>query len=238
MTVAADVVSVITHHHAELAEELTSRVDAVVDAARAGAPYEEPAARLRELLVHDIVPHARAEEGVLYAAATADTLRPLVTGMIYEHETLLDLAHRLAAAATAVDAAAAASAIEAVFLGHVRRENELLLPALATDPRVDLPELLPVMEHRFTTYRQGGERSASGVANVLDVRQEIPARRHDLIFQTYADLAAGDGFVLVNDHDPKPLYYQFAAEHENEFEWDYLEQGPQVWRVRIGRPAA
>ena len=73
---------------------------------------------------------------------------------------------------------------------------------------------------------------------VLDVRQEIPARRHELIFDTYGDLAPGDGFVLVNDHDPKPLYYQFAAEHPNQFEWDYLEQGPQVWRVRIGRPAA
>ena len=73
---------------------------------------------------------------------------------------------------------------------------------------------------------------------VLDVRAEIPARRHELIFATYGDLGAGDGFILVNDHDPKPLYYQFAAEHPNQFEWDYLEQGPQVWRVRIGRPTA
>jgi uncharacterized protein (DUF2249 family) len=73
---------------------------------------------------------------------------------------------------------------------------------------------------------------------VLDVRQEIPARRHELIFDTYYHLVEGDGFVLVNDHDPKPLYYQFAAEHPDQFEWDYLEQGPDVWRVRIGRTAA
>ena len=73
---------------------------------------------------------------------------------------------------------------------------------------------------------------------LLDVRQEIPARRHELIFEAYGALAPGDGFVLVNDHDPKPLYYQLAAEHPNQFEWDYLEEGPQVWRVRIGRPAA
>jgi uncharacterized protein (DUF2249 family) len=71
---------------------------------------------------------------------------------------------------------------------------------------------------------------------LLDVRQEIPARRHELIFETYSALPPGDGFVLVNDHDPKPLYYQLAAEHPNEFEWDYLEEGPQIWRVRIGRP--
>jgi uncharacterized protein (DUF2249 family) len=47
----------------------------------------------------------------------------------------------------------------------------------------------------------------------LDVRAEPPARRHELIFDTYEQLEPGAGFVLVNDHDPKPLYYQFAAEH-------------------------
>jgi uncharacterized protein (DUF2249 family) len=69
----------------------------------------------------------------------------------------------------------------------------------------------------------------------LDVRTEIPARRHELIFETYSKLEPGEGFVLVNDHDPKPLYYQFAAEHPGEFTWDYLEEGPLVWQVRIGR---
>jgi uncharacterized protein (DUF2249 family) len=70
----------------------------------------------------------------------------------------------------------------------------------------------------------------------LDVRNEPPARRHQLIFETYEALGAGEGFVLVNDHDPKPLRYQFEAEHAGEFSWEYLEQGPTVWRVRIGRP--
>jgi uncharacterized protein (DUF2249 family) len=70
----------------------------------------------------------------------------------------------------------------------------------------------------------------------LDVRAEPPARRHGLIFEAYDRLAAGSGFVLVDDHDPnKPLYYQFAAEHPDQFTWDYLEQGPEIWRVRIGR---
>jgi len=43
--------------------------------------------------------------------------------------------------------------------------------------------------------------------------------------------------VLVNDHDPKPLRYQFQAEHPGEFTWDYLESGPEAWRVRIARAA-
>ncbi len=70
---------------------------------------------------------------------------------------------------------------------------------------------------------------------VLDVRTLPPARRHSLIFETYDGLRPGGSFVLVNDHDPKPLYYQFAYERAGAFTWTYEEQGPQVWRVRIGK---
>lgn len=70
----------------------------------------------------------------------------------------------------------------------------------------------------------------------IDVRTIAPPQRHPLIFDTWAALAGGESFELVNDHDPKPLYYQFEAEHTGEFTWDYIESGPDVWRVRIGRP--
>jgi uncharacterized protein (DUF2249 family) len=70
---------------------------------------------------------------------------------------------------------------------------------------------------------------------ILDVRSEAPAHRHELIFGTFVALPAGDTFELVNDHDPKPLYYQLEAEQTGRFSWEYLEQGPQTWRVRIGR---
>lgn len=71
--------------------------------------------------------------------------------------------------------------------------------------------------------------------NTLDIRPLPPAQRHPLIFQRFEELAPDESFVLVNDHDPKPLYYQFQAERTGEFTWDYLEQGPEVWRVRLGR---
>lgn len=71
--------------------------------------------------------------------------------------------------------------------------------------------------------------------NSLDVRSIAPRERHALIFQTFAGLHPEQAFVLVNDHDPKPLYYQFQAEHSGKFSWSYIEEGPEVWRVRIGR---
>lgn len=73
--------------------------------------------------------------------------------------------------------------------------------------------------------------------NILDIRALPPVQRHPLIFATFEALAADESFVLVNDHDPKPLFYQFQAERTGQFSWEYLEQGPLAWRVRIGRQA-
>lgn len=71
-------------------------------------------------------------------------------------------------------------------------------------------------------------------STTIDVRTIVPRERHPLTFSTFEALAPGESFELVNDHDPVPLRYQFEAEHDGAFSWDYLEQGP-VWRVRIGR---
>ena len=71
---------------------------------------------------------------------------------------------------------------------------------------------------------------------VLDIRPIPPVRRHPLIFETFDALGVGGGFVLINDHDPKPLFYQFQAERTGTFTWDYLQQGPKEWQVRIGKP--
>jgi uncharacterized protein (DUF2249 family) len=80
---------------------------------------------------------------------------------------------------------------------------------------------------------------ANGSAEVttLDVRTIVPRERHPLIFTTFDGLQAGQAFRLVNDHDPKPLYYQFMAERPGEVGWEYLEQGPEVWQVRISKRA-
>lgn len=72
-------------------------------------------------------------------------------------------------------------------------------------------------------------------ANVVDVRSLVPAQRHAKIFQLVNELKPGASFTLVNDHDPKPLYYQLEAEYPNQFSWTYLERGPEVWRVEIGK---
>lgn len=75
------------------------------------------------------------------------------------------------------------------------------------------------------------------IITTLDVRTIPPRERHPLIFSQFEALTPGQALRLVNDHDPKPLYYQFMAEHPGEVEWQYLEQGPDTWQVRIGKRA-
>jgi len=77
----------------------------------------------------------------------------------------------------------------------------------------------------------------ANVTNTVDVRAIIPRERHPMIFDAFHELAPGGAFLLVNDHDPKPLYYQFQAEPGGRFRWEALESGPEVWKVRIGKLA-
>ncbi len=78
---------------------------------------------------------------------------------------------------------------------------------------------------------------AAASADIVDVRTLVPAQRHAKIFALVNALKPGASFILVNDHDPKPLYYQLEAEYPGQFSWAYVEQGPQVWRVEIGKRA-
>lgn len=69
----------------------------------------------------------------------------------------------------------------------------------------------------------------------VDARQYAPKDKHPTIMNTFAALQSGEKMELVNDHDPKPLHYQFIMEMPDQFEWEYLEEGPEVWRVSIGK---
>lgn len=72
----------------------------------------------------------------------------------------------------------------------------------------------------------------------LDVRPIPPREKHPTIFATFDALDEGDHFVLVNDHDPVPLRHQFDFERKGQVAWEYLEQGPELWRVKITRTVA
>jgi regulator of cell morphogenesis and NO signaling len=76
-------------------------------------------------------------------------------------------------------------------------------------------------------------KSAGKEPAVLNVTLLEPRQKHPTIFRHFDDLQGGEALVILNDHDPKPLYYQLLAERGQVFSWTYLENGPTWWRVQI-----
>ena len=76
---------------------------------------------------------------------------------------------------------------------------------------------------------------AATAAHEVDLRSLAPAQRHKKVFQLARQLPVGTSFVLLTDHDPKAIHYELQAEHRHQFFWNYLGEGPEQWRVHIGR---
>jgi uncharacterized protein (DUF2249 family) len=72
-----------------------------------------------------------------------------------------------------------------------------------------------------------------GPDRVMDVRPIPCSVKHGLIIQTWLDLPVGAHFILLNDHDPVPLFYQFSAQWPETFTWQHLVKGPHEVRVKI-----
>lgn len=70
-------------------------------------------------------------------------------------------------------------------------------------------------------------------ANFIDVPTLEPRMKHATIFRVFDTLEAGESLIIHNDHDPKPVYYQLLGERGDIFTWQYLQQGPQFWDIRV-----
>ena len=68
------------------------------------------------------------------------------------------------------------------------------------------------------------------VINVADIG---PQHRHAILFRLFEHLPPGRSLQIVVDHDPRRLRLQLEAHHGSRCGWSYLEEGPDVWRVRL-----
>ena len=54
----------------------------------------------------------------------------------------------------------------------------------------------------------------------------------------YDGLFAGQTLELTVDHDPRCMFYTLKATRgDDAFTFDYLEQGPETWRVHVRKTA-
>jgi len=233
----------IRKHHLSLSKTLQAHAGGV-----GGGETQREREAFVAFLNGDLMPHARSEERHLYPAVDALVRahgRPTAT-MSVDHEFIADYIARIER--TTRELAGANNGERARLLTRLRdlatRLDAIVELHLAKEERVYLPlleehlEQVPqrqLLQAIHESYEE--EKKTPPTDRPLDVRNVVPRERHTLIFDTFGALQPGQAFVLINDHDPKPLYYQFQAEQSGRFSWDYLEQGPEVWRVRIGRSA-
>lgn len=73
--------------------------------------------------------------------------------------------------------------------------------------------------------------------NILLVSAIEPRKKHQTVFERFDELISGESLILHNDHDPKPLFYELQDRRGDIFDWEYLENGPALWRIKITRTA-
>ena len=251
----AQAVEAVKDHHAQLAGALAVQVEALLDAASRGDQGGAGAAS--EALVRwcrvELIPHALAEEKAMYPQAHENPrARLLVDAMLAEHRDLIGLVEAIERASSPVRAAASAQALRSLFDSHLVKENEQILPLLAESSEVSLAEVLSGMhallgghdeDKRADANAEGGctgecgcgEQDPAGVLPVLDARTVPHAIRHATIFGALDSVGAGGGLVLVAPHDPLPLLAQLEERSPGLFSVDYLERGPEAWRIRLVR---
>jgi uncharacterized protein (DUF2249 family)/iron-sulfur cluster repair protein YtfE (RIC family) len=256
-------IAAIYAHHQQLALAVSSASVLVTDAAERLGDCGRYRDKFVALMRDEVMPHAAAEERTLYAAgAEGERTGLLVRAMIDEHHRLAGLVDELSAARTPVSMSTAAASLRSMFDAHLVKENDILLPALVADG-VDLAQMLAGMHeilgaghdqagHHHHSEPEPAQAQQSGgcgcgcgcgaghggdgaQAGDLDVRPLPHALRHEQIFGMVNQLERGQSFVLLNDHDPKPLRFQFEAQAPGQIGWEYLVQGPEIWRVRISR---
>ncbi|MGZ5877030.1 MAG: DUF2249 domain-containing protein [Bradyrhizobium sp.] len=128
--------------------------------------------------------------------------------------------------------------IPAVVAGTLRREqtstaSDLLPITRREGPRP--PGVATRLRGRRSKQMCIPTEDEDAAENEVDIRSLASAQRHAKIIELVNELAPGACFILVNDHDPKPLYYQLEAEYPKQLSWTYLERGPGAWRIEIGK---
>lgn len=78
-------------------------------------------------------------------------------------------------------------------------------------------------------------RQHEAQVTTVDLRPVVAHERRPLIFGLFEHMQAGDILILKHFHHATPLFYLLLAEAPRGFTWEYLEQGPALWRIRISK---
>lgn len=249
----ASAAEAVKNHHAELAGALQVRTEAFLASAFRDdlASAESTRRDLVDWCRRELVPHAQAEEEVMYPAARATVEgRLLIEAMLDEHVVLVGLLREVADTVDVRRAAASAAALRALFNTHLTKENDLVLPLLMAAPDVSLAQILQGMHQLLggDAETEGPEGATESGCNghscscgevdgpgfpELDVRAIPHAIRHATVFGALDAVPSGSGLELIAPHDPLPLLAQIEQRWPGVWSVSYRERGPESWKLTI-----
>lgn len=244
----ATAIQVLVDQHAEMAGSLKMLVGETLDAARGSdiAALSLARDRLVEWCRSALLPHVHFLADALNpAVAGRDAGRWVVKAMADEPMVLDDLVLEVDEAPDAIAVAVGARALWEVASAHLVRTDDVLVPLVVETPGAAVASLVEGLRPpRVATASggcgSGGHECGCGEAPEtghpeLDATTIPHAIRHATIFGALDAVAVGGAMVLVAPHDPLPLLAQLDERSRGGFEVEYLERGPEKWRLLLSR---
>ncbi|WP_193071469.1 DUF2249 domain-containing protein [Brevibacterium sp. FME37] len=250
----ADVVNDIEQNYAEHSGAIAAKTEALIAAvARGDESWESARDDLSTWAATSVTSALNAESAhVLAAAKQLTETRPLAEAIDAETNILTSLLRDVAGAEDGVRAAASARATRSVFDLHAENMTARLVPLLAGESSVSLADLWAQVTSDSSNEAHDPDPLSSAPADdhahsctcgesdgpehpELDVRTVPHAIRHATVFGALDSVSPGDGMVLVAPHDPLPLLAQIDQRYSGGFSVEYLQRGPEAWRLDFVR---
>ncbi|MDJ0312638.1 DUF2249 domain-containing protein [Arthrobacter sp. H35-D1] len=191
----------------------------------------------------ELLPLAAALAGAFQTADLSDDSLKLVASLATAHSTrLVSATKELEVQEYPVNMVHAGGRLQEAVAVFVDQASELVLPALAQNPGVTLSQVLPA--HTATVATASEVPAQGGCAcgghdepglSELDTRVIPHAIRHATIFGALEGLTTGRGILLVANHNPLPLLAQLEQRAAGKFTVDYVENGPELWKLSMVR---
>lgn len=58
---------------------------------------------------------------------------------------------------------------------------------------------------------------------------------NNTVINAFDSLPVGEKMVIINDTDPSHVFKHLEEKRMGKFEWEYIEEGPDVWKVSLAK---
>jgi uncharacterized protein (DUF2249 family) len=254
----SDARGIVEQRHAELAGALTARTAALSKALHDGREWPAHRDEVATWCGRVLMPYF---DGIVSRASAMAHRLPrfelLLRGLRHEQALLQELIARLRAVEHADKGLVEVGALRTLASSHLAKLDGLLLPALAEEPGCTVADLLEVpppsvgaggadrqgVETAGTRGAPGDQAAGSacgcheepGRTPELDARAVPHAIRHATVLGALDAVEGHATLDLLAPHDPIPLLAQIDQRWPDGFDVEYLERGPETWRLRFTR---